>query len=310
MSDLIACNEMTNENWKIFGGKIRSLRLAKGWQQDELARRVGSTVRTVGRWERGATEPNAGNITSLRRELGFSEDEIREAFGVVRTKEKYRAYSLTSARSFYDSYPDLAKALDRVEDEFPVPSLPGEYGTEDKWLELLELCADSGGVVALSDNEIVGFWQCFPIFDAVYDDVLRGENVNKSISRSDIRILMRPGRYSLFFISLFLSDAHRNHSTRRLILENFFQFLRDTAAEGIFFERIAANVTGVEARQICKNLHFQKVINHPIHKYPEHVGRNVPAEIFEMVMERDGCRFLSSDQALAKIYSDAGLFER
>ena len=299
--------DMPKESWKKFGAEIRSRRLAEGWQQDELARRVGSTPRTVGRWERGESEPNAGNIISLKRELNFSDDEIRAAFGVIRTKGRYRAYSLASAKALCGSYPKLLEALDTIEEEFPVPTVPGEYGTDEKWLELLELCADSGGVVALLDKEIVGYWQCFPITDDLYEDVIMGKNVNKKISSSDIQILMNPGNYRLFFISLFLSDIHRNNSTRTLIRQDFFDFIKECAENGIFFEKIVANITGVEARQICENLDFQKVIDHPVHKYPEHVGKD--AEIFEMVVARNGKRFFSSNPELSKMYAQAGLLE-
>ncbi len=294
---------MTEESWKKFGAELRKRRFAEGWQQDELARRVGSTQRTVGRWERGESKPNAGNIISLKRELDFSDDEIREAYGVIRNKGRYRVYSLSSAKAICGSYGELDETLGNIEDEFPVPTVPGEYGADEKWLELLELCADSGGVVALFDNEIVGYWQCFPVTDEVYDAVLRGENVNKSISSSDIRVLMQPGTYRLFFISLFLSDRHRNFSARSLLLQDFFDFLREAAIEGIFFDKIAANITGIEARQICNNLNFQKVIDHPVHKYPD----GTPSEIFEMVVERDGRRFLSSDATLSNLYSNKGL---
>lgn len=73
-----------NENkLKEFGEQIRSRRLAKGWDQTELARRVGSTATTVGRWENGRNIPTKPHyVIALKRELGFSEQDFREAFGV------------------------------------------------------------------------------------------------------------------------------------------------------------------------------------------------------------------------------------
>jgi len=227
--------------------------LAQGLQQDELARQVGVSPRTVGRWENGKSQPNAGNIISLKRVLNYLSDEtIFEAFGIIRAKGKYRAYSLASAKALCGSYKKLDAELGRIEDEFPVPTVPGEYGTEEKWIELLELCADSGGVVALTNDEIVGYW------------------------------------------------------TRTLILQDFFDFLREVAESEIYFDKIVANITGVEARQICENLNFRKIIDHPIHKYPEHVGR--ASEIFEMDVKKDGERFFASDKELSKLYSNRGLY--
>jgi len=297
------------ENFGIlFGNLVRKKRVLKAITQGQLAARtIRGDKSRISDIETGkVSNPHPSTVAALVKELNICPHELEECYGP--TAGKYRAYSLASAKALCGSYPELQDALDRIEDEFPVPTVPGEYGDDDKWLELLELCADSGGAVTLFDNEIVGYWQCFPVFDETYEAVLRGENVNKSISSNDIRMLRQQGRYSLFFISLFLSDNHRNMATNRLMERSFFDFLRDAAAEGIFIERIVANVTGTIARQICRTLHFQMVKKHPVHKFPEHEGGD-PAEIFELVMARDGHRFFLSNRALGKIYSEAGLFE-
>jgi transcriptional regulator with XRE-family HTH domain len=68
---------------KIFGEQIRSRRLAKGWDQSELARKIGATATTVGRWENGKNIPTKSHyVIALKRELSFSEQDFREAFGV------------------------------------------------------------------------------------------------------------------------------------------------------------------------------------------------------------------------------------
>ncbi|KQB96921.1 hypothetical protein AL073_07445 [Loktanella sp. 1ANDIMAR09] len=271
------------------------------------ARAIGGDKSRISDIENGkVARPQPGTIRALADVLDVSEDELTACYGPA--KSRYVAYSLATARTVCGSYSELQKAIDAIEDEFPVPMELGEYGDDDKWLELLELCADSGGVVALSDGEIVGYWQCFPISDDTYEAVLRGENVNKSITSADIRKLILSGQYSLFFVSLFVSERHRNLATPRLMLQSFFDFLLEAADEGIFFHRIVANVTGIEARQICRDLHFQKVIDHPVHRFPEHAGKDVPAEIFELVMSRDGPRFFASNQNLGRAYSKAGLF--
>lgn len=225
------------------------------------------------------------------------------------TRGRYSAFSLAAAKDLLGSYQRLDDVLGQIEDEFPVPMEEGEYGDHDKWLDLLELCPDTGGVVALDGKEIVGYWQCLPIHDHVYEEVLKGKNVNKSISTDDIQILWEPGRYSLFFISWFMSDQHRSHVTMRLMRKHFYGFLHDCAKAGIFFRRIVANITGVAARGVCVNRAFKKVIDHPKHKYPERDGKDKPSEVFEMIVSRDGERFFQSDGDVAELYSNNGLFQ-
>src|SRR5690606_193153 len=42
---------------EISGDQIRAARERRGWTQEQLARRLKGSMRTVGHWERGATVP-------------------------------------------------------------------------------------------------------------------------------------------------------------------------------------------------------------------------------------------------------------
>ena len=306
---------MSEENKKKFGKEIYFRRLAKGWDQYELARRVGSSATTVGRWENAKNIPQRPHyVIGLKRELGFTDDDFLKAFGaqprsLMRKKDKYSAFSFATAAERLGSFEALDEARAEIEDEWPVPEEPGEYGTKEKWLELLQLSPETGGVVVHHDNKIVGFWECLAVREDTYEAILRGENVNKIISPDDIVILMSPGTYKLYFVALFLRKFHTNIVTRKLLIKDFVAFLCEAAAEGIFFDRIAANITGIGVKQQCQGLGFRKVIDHQVHRYYDRQKSKVPAEVFELAIGPDAKRLFSHDSKLTELYAEHGLFD-
>ena len=97
--------------------------------------------------------------------------------------------------------------------------------------------------------------------------------------------------------------------TRRLLINGFVAFLREAAEEGIFFDRIAANITGVEVKRQCLGLGFRKVTNHQVHRYYDRNGSDVPAEIFELEIGPDAKRLFSHDPKLKELYAEAGMYD-
>jgi transcriptional regulator with XRE-family HTH domain len=55
-----------------FGAKIRSLRMAKGWSQEELANNAGLDRTYIGGIERGERNVSLKNICLLAKTLGVS----------------------------------------------------------------------------------------------------------------------------------------------------------------------------------------------------------------------------------------------
>lgn len=80
------------------GEKIQTLRTAKGWSQDDLAKKLGTKAPNVSRWENGHTLPATETLkqlgelfevsvdyllydkTPLKPLVGFKDDELLEQF--------------------------------------------------------------------------------------------------------------------------------------------------------------------------------------------------------------------------------------
>src|ERR1700678_1363651 len=65
-----------------FGSVVRRARVQKGWDQAELARRLG-TVRqqAVSGWERGSSRPKRAVVAQLAELLGMDEADLLSAAG-------------------------------------------------------------------------------------------------------------------------------------------------------------------------------------------------------------------------------------
>ncbi len=58
------------------GEKILSLRKARGWNQEELADRIGVSRQAVSRWESDSAKPDGDKIIAICREFGISADYL------------------------------------------------------------------------------------------------------------------------------------------------------------------------------------------------------------------------------------------
>lgn len=56
----------------MFENKIAEARIAKGWNQKELAERLGTTQQVVSRYENGERDPKASVIAAMSAELGVT----------------------------------------------------------------------------------------------------------------------------------------------------------------------------------------------------------------------------------------------
>ncbi|MBO4849075.1 MAG: helix-turn-helix domain-containing protein [Clostridia bacterium] len=71
--------------------KLRSLRLAKGMTQEQLAAEIGVTAQAVSKWERGATLPDISLLPDISVLFGVSIDEL---FGLTEEKEYERIQNM------------------------------------------------------------------------------------------------------------------------------------------------------------------------------------------------------------------------
>jgi len=84
---------MPNKNrLDVDGGEspLKQLREAVGLTQEELARRIGVSTKTISNWERGAYPAtfNVPQIKALCRELRCSLEDLPDNFGPARSPDQ------------------------------------------------------------------------------------------------------------------------------------------------------------------------------------------------------------------------------
>lgn len=59
----------TRPQWTL-GDRVRKAREHRGWTQRDLSSRLGVSLRTISRWERGDNRPGTGLLVAVAHETG------------------------------------------------------------------------------------------------------------------------------------------------------------------------------------------------------------------------------------------------
>ena len=76
------------------GNQIRKKRLELGYTTDKLARKVGVSLSTIQKWERGVQPPNRNNLIRLYAAFGLGHPFKRELTDKQRLEERKRQIEL------------------------------------------------------------------------------------------------------------------------------------------------------------------------------------------------------------------------
>lgn len=114
--DDLSVADFINARSRILGRRIQELREENGWTQTELAKRVGYSQDTVGKWERGIRKNlTPGVVRLLAEEFGINELYLYSISAkLVRKKKKpspclEKAISINSSERY-----KLEKILDCI----------------------------------------------------------------------------------------------------------------------------------------------------------------------------------------------------
>ena len=88
--------------------KIKELRTAKGWSQEQMAEKLNVSRQAITKWETGAGTPDIGNLAAIAQLFGVTTDEL--IFGRAAgdaTEESDRFESVTSVDLFSERHYDI-----------------------------------------------------------------------------------------------------------------------------------------------------------------------------------------------------------
>jgi transcriptional regulator with XRE-family HTH domain len=83
---------MVAQRHRLIGEKIVALRESKGWSQETLANKAGTSVKTISRLENGGNEGRGGTMQKLAEALGVDLAELLAA-GAVPTDDAFAPLS-------------------------------------------------------------------------------------------------------------------------------------------------------------------------------------------------------------------------
>jgi len=291
-----------------FGEQLKRWRTAKNFTQKVLAEEIGVDESTYRRWENGSQTPRSDFRRAIRAALGLTVNQINEMLGLE--PDLNNGYKARTFGSFADggSLKDLMENLHGIEEtEFPYPaSQDGEYGNDEDWLAIYQDSPSTGYVITTADDDVIAFWYMIAIKSAVYENGVRGNNINRALRVNHIDDLIEPRHYHAYFVSLFVRPQHENPATHKLIRDSVLAMLREYAENGIFFARVFGNMSSMRAVRLATRSGFKEVCDHAEHLMWDENRNIVPTKVCELNMfAHKTPRLLEHDPHLAVLYRQA-----
>jgi transcriptional regulator with XRE-family HTH domain len=115
---------------EVLSTRLRSLRRARGWSQEELADRAGLEQTQISSWERGSRRPSMESVAKLAAAFGMPHADLAREFGYI--DEPYAEPEgpkpgdippalVTAMQEMVRDHPELAAQFEahKDEDDFP-----------------------------------------------------------------------------------------------------------------------------------------------------------------------------------------------
>jgi hypothetical protein len=282
----------------------------------DLAERLCLSEDTVSQYARALSYPKTREhlfIETLgwsRQEMKLYRDDYDRNFSPKARKERvrserYKVFSIGEYLGAGKSLDALNEEMDEILDFWPLPEGEGNnMGSRNNWDPIFFVSPDTGFVLTDKNKKIIGFWHTVAVHNAFYKRIIKGENINKDISSSDVVVIDDPGEYDMYFVDFFLHLSHHNQASKDMIFDSIFQFLESLANRGIFIKRISANVTSDLAETLCLKRGFVFKCDHIHHRVKFNPHRTEePSRIYELNIEEYGAdKLLASRNNILQMY--------
>jgi len=97
------------------GERIKNLRKSKGYSQEQLAKIVNTTDKTISKWENNRLEPNITSLTLLSNVFNISIDYLVNGKNYKNSSYEYLDVFLKSAQEFIKNSNNYAMAYREIE---------------------------------------------------------------------------------------------------------------------------------------------------------------------------------------------------
>lgn len=279
-------------------------------RQAEFAEIMSVSEQTVSKWVRSLAYPS--NESPFIDKLGWSpellrecRDDYEESFKrlasdasvdnrflklqrSVSSNVEYQALSFSDYLAKLNNADSLDTETNIIMDYFPIPDIEGnDMGSSEKWKRIFVLSSDTGCVLIDRHGSIVGFWFFALVTSTTYEQIIRGENVNKEIKVYDLKTLDEAGEYDVYFVDLFIHPSHFSPLSKQILFKQFFALLQELASIDIYINRLAANITTDLAESFCIHRGFKFICNHKTHLVDFSEDEVISSKVYELDFTKD-----------------------
>ncbi len=139
---------------------------------------------------------------------------------------------------------------------------PELEGRVEQWLPVYLDHPDTWRLLVTPQRELVGYWHFVPLFDDDFASAMAGRLRDAELTANRVCLFELPGTYPLYFVCIALLPQFRRTKGYTLLIDSFFDVIREFAQGGIFFDRLCANAYTPSGEALCKTFGLVPVAPH------------------------------------------------
>jgi len=295
------------------GELIATARKLKFASQEDAAIALAVSRSALSKWENGSNQVDPSRYSKLMSVLGISRGDIEAYASASSSRTQYVGASFNQWVDIGFKIDELILHAYDIMSEWPSPIVPliegsNYYGDDSKWDELAH--ANPMGcflVIEKNSARALGYWQVLSINKPTYDKGIRGENINKILTISDVHSFLLPNRsHSIYFVDCFIRKSHLQSAVSLRLFQGFLDFLNQLADTGQYVERILAHASETVAESLCLDTGFRVRCSHQEHRrFDQGSGNWVATKVYELdLFKNPDNAFFRNDHGLMMKYRD------
>lgn len=175
----------------------------------------------------------------------------------MRKKNNLTVVSIDDVLQWGWSITDLAGCLTKID-----AATLGCVWTMKQWVPILESRRAIFPMLAIADNNIVGYTFCFALTDRTFQTAMNGSLKEEDISISIISPMNSAGDYNLYCDTFAIMPDFQSVGSLLLLLGGYMNELIRLAQQGIYMKRICTKIISDSGVSLASLLSMKPVGNH------------------------------------------------
>jgi hypothetical protein len=137
-----------------------------------------------------------------------------------------------------------------------------DAGQVTQWLSIVKQNPDTLRVLLDSDQRIIGYWHFEALKDDVYSKQLKGQLLDKDITKNNLLSLEKPGHYNLYIVAICIKKEYQKGIVFKKLVVSMLRAIEGLKKKGVFIDEISTNAYTPISQKLCRKMGFEYITDH------------------------------------------------